>query len=142
MVSYIQGVLALEAAKAAITANDISPDGYAKALRSISGFSAGGMIKPLDLTKFPYETSTTARILKPDFEKKSWTVVSDYAAPTALAAAAQPLLLQLLKKKQLSKSRTRRARLVRRAPFVSSLYPVSTHHDRCATARRPRSQKP
>ena len=88
MVSYIQGVLALEAAKAAITANDISPDGYAKALRSISGFSAGGMIKPLDLTKFPYETSTTARILKPDFEKKSWTVVSDYAAPTALAAAA------------------------------------------------------
>ena len=73
MVSYIQGALALEAAKAAIAANDISPDGYAKALRSISGFNAGGMIKPLDLTKFPYETSTTARILKPDFEKKSLT---------------------------------------------------------------------
>ena len=70
MVSYIQGVLALEAAKAAITTNDISPDGYAKALRSISGFGAGGMIKPLDLTKFPYETSTTARILKPDFEEE------------------------------------------------------------------------
>ncbi len=90
MVSYIQGTIALQAAKAAIEGNDISPDGYAKALRSIKDFNAGGMIKPVDLTKFPYETSTAARILKPDFEKKSWTVVSDYAAPTALAAAAAP----------------------------------------------------
>ena len=39
------------------------------------------MIKPLSLKSFPYSTSNEARILKPDFEKKSWKMVADYAAP-------------------------------------------------------------
>ena len=39
------------------------------------------MIQPISLKSFPYVTGTKTRILKPDFEKKSWTVVAPYAAP-------------------------------------------------------------
>ena len=34
--------------------------------------------------------SNLTRILKPDFEKKSWTVVAPYAEPSAAAADAAP----------------------------------------------------
>jgi ABC-type branched-subunit amino acid transport system substrate-binding protein len=90
MMSYMQGRLALEAATQAIAANDISPAGYLKSLRAIDGWNGGGMIQPVSLKAFPYVTGTTTRVLKPDFEKKSWAVAHDYAVPKAMAAAAAP----------------------------------------------------
>jgi len=88
MMSYMQGRLALEAASQALAAKDITPAGYLTALRSIDGWNGGGMIQPVSLKSFPYSTGTTTRILKPDFEKMTWAVVSDYASPASMAAAA------------------------------------------------------
>lgn len=84
LVSYAQGLAQIEAARRAIEAGDITRAGYKKQLQSLKDWNAGGLIQPLDLTKFPYEASTRTRVLKPDFEKRSWQVVADWAAPQAL----------------------------------------------------------
>lgn len=81
LVSYIQGLVELEAAKRAIDSGDITRAGYKAALGGIGGFDAGGMLQPLDFSKVPYVTSTKTRILKPRFEGKTWEVVAPYAAP-------------------------------------------------------------
>jgi ABC-type branched-subunit amino acid transport system substrate-binding protein len=79
LVSYIQGLSELEVASNAISNGDISRAGYMKALSSVDGWNAGGLIQPISLKSFPYETGKSVRVLKPDFENRSWTVVSDYA---------------------------------------------------------------
>ncbi len=81
LASYIQGLVQLEAFKRALAAKDVTRAGYFRAMRTISGFDAGGMIQPVDLTKFPYVTATRTRVLKPDFAKRSWTVAGGWAAP-------------------------------------------------------------
>ncbi len=81
LMSYLQGRMALEAARRAIEAKDITRAGYMKALKGIKGFDVGGMLQPLDFSATPYVAGTKTRVLKPDFEKKSWTVVSPYADP-------------------------------------------------------------
>ena len=68
----------------------MNPDTYMTALRNIDGWNAGGMIKPISLKTFPYVTATQVRILKPDFEKKSWSVVADYAEAASMAKPAAP----------------------------------------------------
>ncbi len=88
VLSYVQGLVAVEAARLAIEAGDITREGYMKAMRGIDGFDAGGMIQKVNLKNMPYVTGEKVRILKPDFEKKSWATVSDYAAPSAIAEAA------------------------------------------------------
>jgi len=90
LVSYIQGLTQIEAARRAIEAGDITPEGFVKALKSMKAWTAGGMIQPLDLTTMPYVTSTKTRVLKPDFEKKSWTVAAGYAEPKATAKPKAP----------------------------------------------------
>ena len=82
--------MALEAANQALAAGPLNPDTYMTALRAIDGWDAGGMVKPISLKAFPYVTATQVRVLKPDFEKKSWTVVSDYAEPASMAKEAAP----------------------------------------------------
>jgi ABC-type branched-subunit amino acid transport system substrate-binding protein len=84
LVSYIQGLAQVEALRRAIEANELHRAGVRKALHSIKGWDVGGLSQPVDLSKVPYETSDRTRILKPDFEKKSWTTVADWAAPKAL----------------------------------------------------------
>jgi hypothetical protein len=42
------------------------------------------------LKAFPYVTATQVRILKPDFEKKSWSVVADYAEAASMAKPEAP----------------------------------------------------
>lgn len=86
LVSYVQGLAALEAAKRAIEAKDITRAGYLKALGTIKGWTGGGLFQGIDLSQTPYLTSDKTRILKPDFEKKTWTEVAPYAAPTKAAA--------------------------------------------------------
>lgn len=85
LVSYVQGLAALEAAKRAIEAKDLTRAGYLKALRTIKGWTAGGLFQGIDLSATPYLTSVKTRILKPDFENKTWTEVAPYAAPSEAA---------------------------------------------------------
>ncbi len=87
LVSYIQGLVQFEAVKRAQEKGDMSPEGYAAAVKSISLWNAGGMIQPLDLTKFPYETGLETRVLKADMAAKSWKVVADYAVPKSYVAS-------------------------------------------------------
>jgi hypothetical protein len=86
LVSYIQGLAQIEAAKRAIAANTINREGFLTQLKTLKGYTAGGMVQPLDLSKFPYEAGINTRVLKPDMEKKSWTVVANYAPPAAYTA--------------------------------------------------------
>lgn len=90
LTSYLQGRVAIEALSRAIAAKDVTRGGYMRSLRSIDNFDLGGMIKPISLKAFPYVTATQTRVLKPDFEKKSWTVVAPYADPKAAAKEAAP----------------------------------------------------
>ena len=81
LASYMQGLVMVEAIKKAIESKDLTRAGFMKAVQSIDGFDAGGLGQPLSLTKVPYVTGTRTRVLKPDMEKKSWTVVAPYASP-------------------------------------------------------------
>lgn len=81
LVSYLQGRLALEAFNKALENGDVTRAGFKSALQGISGFTAGGMLQPLSYTSIPYPTSVKTRVLKPDFDKKSWTQIADYAEP-------------------------------------------------------------
>ena len=83
LLSYIQGLAQVEAAKKAIENEDITREGYKKALTSMKSFDAGGMIRPIDLSTQPYNVTEEVRILKPDFEAGTWTVAMDYAVPGA-----------------------------------------------------------
>lgn len=85
LLSYVQGLVALEAARRALDAGDITRAGYMKALKTIKDFTGGGLMQPVDLTRFPYVTGTRIRVLKPDFDNKTWTTVADYAEPKAIA---------------------------------------------------------
>lgn len=84
LLSYVQGLVALEAARRAIDKGDITRAGYLAALKTIKDFDAGGLLQPVDLTRFPYVTGTRIRILKPDFDNKTWTLAADYAEPRAI----------------------------------------------------------
>ena len=92
LTSYIQGRVAIEALNRAIKAKDLSRAGYMTALRSIDNFDLGGMIKPISLKAFPYVTATQTRVLRPDFDKKTWNIVAPYANPTkaALPVSTKP----------------------------------------------------
>lgn len=84
MMSYVQGVLQLKALSIAIESGDFSRESYVRALHSLEDEDLGGLVQDLNLAKVPYQTSVRARVLKPDFAKKSWTVVGDYAKPSSM----------------------------------------------------------
>ncbi|MGD8858503.1 MAG: ABC transporter substrate-binding protein [Myxococcales bacterium] len=91
LMSYMQGTMAAEAIKRAIEKGDVTREGVMAALTTIENFDAQGLSQPLSFNTFPYVTSTTTRVLKPDFEKKSWTVLAPYASPKAMGGAeAEP----------------------------------------------------
>jgi ABC-type branched-subunit amino acid transport system substrate-binding protein len=81
LMSYIQGLMSMDVAKRAIESGDITRVGYMKALKATKGWSAGGMLQPIDMSTQPYVAGTKTRVLKPDFQKKTWTVVAGYAKP-------------------------------------------------------------
>jgi ABC-type branched-subunit amino acid transport system substrate-binding protein len=84
LVSYIQGLVQTEILRRAIDNQDLSRAGFIEAMHSIDEWDADGLIQPIDLSEAPYVTGTNTRILKPDFEEKSWSVEADYASPQAL----------------------------------------------------------
>ncbi len=79
LLSYIQGLFQVEAAKRAIEAGDISRAGYAKAVSTMKAFSAMGVT--IDLSVTPYVTSTKTRVLKPLMDKGTWEEVAASADP-------------------------------------------------------------
>jgi ABC-type branched-subunit amino acid transport system substrate-binding protein len=84
LLSYIQGLVELEALRRAIEAKELHRAGVKKALHSITSWDAGGLVQPIDLSKVPYVTSTRTRILRPDFANRTWKVAGDWASPKAL----------------------------------------------------------
>lgn len=84
LASYTQGLTQLEIAKRAIEAGDITRAGFSKAMQSVKGFDAGGLIQPIDLSKLPYVTGTRTRVLKPAMAEKTWSVAAPYAEPKAM----------------------------------------------------------
>jgi len=88
LVAYAVGLVEMQALSRTIQSGDLSRAGFLKALRGMRDYDTyGASPVPLDFTQLPYVTGTQTRILKPDFEKKSWTVLAGYAAPTTLARA-------------------------------------------------------
>jgi ABC-type branched-subunit amino acid transport system substrate-binding protein len=84
LMSYTQGLLALELIKRAIEAGDVTREGVIAQIPKVESFDAGGLTQPMVFSKFPYVTATKARVLKGDFEKKTWTVLADWETPAAL----------------------------------------------------------
>ena len=93
LVSYIQGLAQLEAAKVAIEKGDVSRKGYQAALHELSAWDGGGMIQELNLSDVPYLPGKKTRVLKPDMENSTWTEAAGYAEPACMgggAGAAEP----------------------------------------------------
>ncbi len=95
--SYVQGLYAVEIIKRAIANDDLTRVGLMQAVQSVANFTGGGLFQPISTNAFPYVTSVKSRMLKPDFEAKTWKLLADYAAPEVLgggtaagAAAAAP----------------------------------------------------
>jgi ABC-type branched-subunit amino acid transport system substrate-binding protein len=89
LVSYIQGLAQAEILKRAIENKDLTREGFRTAMHSIEDWDAGGLIQPVSLAKVPYVTGTKTRVLKPNFEEKSWDVAGDYKTPKAFKANAE-----------------------------------------------------
>lgn len=88
--SYIQGLVALELVKRAIEAGDATRAGVLAVVPKVQSFDVGGLGQRVDLSAFPYVTSTRVRVLKPDFTKKSWSVISDFSTPAAAGEKVAP----------------------------------------------------
>lgn len=84
LMSYMGGVMALEIVKRAIEAGDATREGLLAQVPKLESFDANGLIQPISLAKVPYVTTTKTRVLKPDFEKKTWTQAADWSSPAAL----------------------------------------------------------
>jgi ABC-type branched-subunit amino acid transport system substrate-binding protein len=80
LASYIQGQVMVEALRKAIASGDLTREGFKKAVQSIDGYDAGGMLQPVSLTQVPYVTGTKTRILAPDMDNKTWKTVAPFAA--------------------------------------------------------------
>ncbi|MDH5670698.1 MAG: ABC transporter substrate-binding protein [Myxococcales bacterium] len=87
LMSYMQGTIALEGITRSIEAGDLTREGLLASITKLENFDAGGLSQPMSFNSFPYVTGTKTRVLKPDFEKKSWTVVSDWAVAKAMGGA-------------------------------------------------------
>jgi hypothetical protein len=87
LLSYAQGLYGIEVVKRAIEAGDVTRAGVLAMVPKIDGFTGNGILQPISTASFPYVASTVTRVIKPDFEKKSWTTVAPYAPPAALASA-------------------------------------------------------
>ena len=85
MAAYAQGITQLEIARRMIASGEMSRAGFLKSLRGLKDYDTQGVLAEApDFTKLPYVAGTKSRVLKPDFEKKSWKVVGPYATPSTL----------------------------------------------------------
>jgi len=89
LISYIAGLAQVEALKIAIEKKDLTREGVLAALHTMTDFTANGMLKPSSFEKVPYVVNSEVRVLKPDFEKMSWAVLSDYATPKTMGGGEE-----------------------------------------------------
>lgn len=87
LVSYMQGLLAIEIIRSALQTGVVTRDGLLAVLGKIRGFDSGGLGQPLALDQFPYVPSTRTRVLKPDLTARRWVTVADWASPQSLSSA-------------------------------------------------------
>jgi ABC-type branched-subunit amino acid transport system substrate-binding protein len=87
LMAYLVASLGAEAFRIALEAGDVTRDGYLSAMGSIDDYDVGGLLhEPMSLIEVPYRAATRVRVLRPSFETGSWSIVSDFAEPLALAA--------------------------------------------------------
>jgi ABC-type branched-subunit amino acid transport system substrate-binding protein len=86
LAAYVTGVLELQVLARTIESGDLTRAGFMKALRGLKDYNTyGAAAQGLDYTQFPYVTGTQTRVLRPDFDKRSWVVAGPYATPSTLA---------------------------------------------------------
>jgi branched-chain amino acid transport system substrate-binding protein len=84
--AYASGLTQLELLRRMIESGDLSRAGFLKVLRAFKDYDTQGVLaESPDFTRLPYTAGTQSRVLKPDFEKKSWKIVGGYATPSTLA---------------------------------------------------------
>lgn len=88
--SYAGGLIQIEIVRRAIDSGDLSRSGVLTAMHSLTKADVGGLLEPLDFSKVPYEVSNIARVLKPDFSNKTFTIRSDFAEPLKPRPALKP----------------------------------------------------
>jgi ABC-type branched-subunit amino acid transport system substrate-binding protein len=81
LISYVQGVIELEAAARALAKGPLTRESFLAGLQTIEGYEAGGLSNPISMKRFPYVPMTRARVLKPKMAEKSWEVIAPYAEP-------------------------------------------------------------
>lgn len=85
LLSYIQGRVSIEALRVAITNNDLSREGYLRALQTLDDYNVDGAVTySFSLKAVPYVVGVETRILKPDMENSTWKVIAPFAPPSLL----------------------------------------------------------
>lgn len=85
LAAYVAAQVPFAAFRQALENDDVSREGYLRALRGISDFDLDGALpEPLDYTRFPYMPAVQSRVLQADLDNRRFTVVSDYQAPRGL----------------------------------------------------------
>ena len=89
LMSYVQGLVALEAFKRALESGEpVTGRNYLeKGVQTIDDWDANGILQPIDLTQQPYVTGTETRILRPKMEERTWEVEADFAAPASMGGS-------------------------------------------------------
>ncbi len=91
LVAYIYAQVPYEAFSRALAAGDVTRGGYLRALQSIDDVDFDGALpEPLDLSRFPYITSTQTRVMRPlpgDMTDPQFEEVAGYARPSSVDLA-------------------------------------------------------
>jgi len=86
--SFIQGMLAIEAFRAALSRNDATRSGYRQALSKVANFDALGMIAPMDFSEVPFRASNKTRVITPRADSNLWSIVGELQSPSLATEAA------------------------------------------------------
>lgn len=85
LMSYLQGRVAIEALRLAISRNDLTREGYLTALQTLKDYNVDGAVAySLSMTTVPYVVGVETRVLKPVMDKRNWQLIAPYKAPAAL----------------------------------------------------------
>jgi ABC-type branched-subunit amino acid transport system substrate-binding protein len=81
LMSYANGLIQLQALRAAIEAGEVTRARFKQELQSLKKADAGGILEPLDLSSVPYVPSIRARVLGLDLANRKFKVLGEYAEP-------------------------------------------------------------
>jgi len=81
--SYLAGLIQVEILARTLGGERIDRNSFLESLQSMQGWTAGGLLQEVSYSTFPYPSMRAVRILRPDFARRSWLVVSDFAQPAS-----------------------------------------------------------